>query len=83
MEKRRIVQFDSKGNALAVFDNVDQASSSTGVPRPQIYSCLRGAWDSAYGYKFQYEVTNAELKAKKREEEKRKNNKAFEDWFKE
>jgi len=80
MEKRRIVQFDSKGNALAVFDDVDQASSRTGVPRPQIYSCLRGAWDSAYGYKFQYEVTNAELKAKKREEDKKKAAEVWDKW---
>lgn len=80
MEKRRIVQFDSKGNALAVFDDVDQASSRTGVPRAQIYSCLRGAWDSAYGYKFQYEVTNAELKAKKREEDRKKAEKLLNKW---
>jgi len=72
MEKRRIVQFDMNGNALAVFDNVDQASSSTGVPRPQIIACLKGAWRSTYGYQFKYEVTNAELKAKKREEKKKK-----------
>lgn len=80
MEKRRIVQFDLKGNALAVFADVSEASGALGIPKPQIIACLKGAWPATYGYKFKYEVTNAELKAKKSEENKKKVAEIWDKW---
>lgn len=67
---RRIVEFDMKGNARAVYGSLLEAEAGSGVSAVAIDKCLSGAWPHSGGRnpkKFSYEVTKEDLRRKKLE----------------
>ena len=53
--KKTVIQFDLKGNLLAEFQSVAEASRNTGVSRTCISRCCRGERDKSGGYIWKYE----------------------------
>lgn len=68
---KRIVQFDSAGKAIGVYEDLDKASLTTGIDRGNIIKNLLG-FGSKYikGTYFEWEITNKELREARLRERK-------------
>ena len=60
---RRVVQFDKKGKAVAVYENITEAAKATGFDASNIGKNLLHIGNKyVKGYRFEWEVTNKELR---------------------
>lgn len=73
MEKKRIVAFTSDNVAVGVYDNIAAAAKETNRSKNEIARNLRGFGPTYIrGLRFEYEVTNKELRQARLEDRKKR-----------
>ena len=81
-EDRLIIHYSRDNKILAVYNTVNEAVFDTGIERGFIISNLtRGMHDCPDGTKFRYEVKATDLRKKRIEEEKKKEQKKIEEFW--
>lgn len=79
MTKRRVVQFNRQGKAIALYNSLEEASRRTGYDKSNIAKSILGIGNKyIFNTYFQWEVTNQELRAKKKEKDIQKANEKLE-----
>ena len=68
---KRVVEFNREGKAVALYESVDEASKATGINKNNIIMNILGYGKKyIFNSRFQWEVTNKELRKARLEDRK-------------